>query len=289
MSDPVLSENRYDLYELAVQDPEREVSFLGAVHGNQAVVLAEDFSGPASLCRAWIALGDERSAIATDRDKEPLEHCVRRLAESMGRGAVDRLTIATNDVLEAPGRADIIAGLNFGCFELHEREQLVTYFRHALFRLEFGGVLVLDTYGGDQAWTPGVSACTIETDSGAFMYEWEQLEANPLNGRVSNAIHFTLPDGRRIEGAFRYDWRLWSAPEIRDAMLEAGFACTEVYTRLGDAVTDEGELLVSPASTDRDDPASAAPEDVDEAFVCYVVGRVSAPSGIQNPKTMRIK
>jgi hypothetical protein len=267
-------ENRYDLYELAVQEPAREARFLEAVHGGGASCLAEDFSGPASICRAWLAMGAQRTAIATDRDPEPLEHCVRRLTEQHGRDAVDRLTISTSDVLAAGGASRHHRGVNFACCELHERERLVTYFRHALFRLNQGGVLVVDTYGGENAFASGVSVVEIDTDEGTVVYEWEQAGANPLTGRVSNAIHFTTPDGARMEHAFVYDWRLWSVPELREAMREAGFASTEVHASMGGAETGEGELVVRPIDVDGEGETRAWPEGLDESYVVFVVGRV---------------
>ena len=207
-----LTPNRYDLYELAVQSPEREARFLRALHAGDARVLAEDFSGPASICRAWLAMSTQYRASATDRDPEPLEHAVRRLTESLGRDATERFELCTTDVLEARGTPDIIAALNFGVCELHARERLVTYFRHALFRLRAGGVFVVDLYGGETMHTPGIAECEIDTESGTLLYEWEQVDASPLSGRVLNAIHFTLPDGTRLENAFSYDWRRWSVP-----------------------------------------------------------------------------
>ncbi len=269
-----LTDNRYDLYELAVQDPEREARFLDALHGAEPRCLAEDFAGPASICRAWLAMGSDRTAIATDFDPEPLDHCVQRLVEQQGRDGVDRLEICNANVLEARGTPDVIAALNFGVCELHERERLVTYFRHALYRLRAGGVLVIDLYGGENAHAPGISACEIETGVGTLLYEWEQLDANPLTGRVRNAIHFTLPDGRRLEHAFGYDWRLWSVPEVRDAMLEAGFASTEVHSAMGGAEDGDGALITSPVSTDAERDDAVWPETLEESYVCFVVGRV---------------
>ena len=33
----------------------------------------------------------------------------------------------------------------------------------------------------------------------------------------------------RIERAFSYDWRLWTVPEVRDALIDAGFERVDVY------------------------------------------------------------
>jgi hypothetical protein len=39
-------------------------------------------------------------------------------------------------------------------------------------------------------------------------------------------------DGEIVEDAFVYRWRLWSAPELRDAMAEAGFEETGARAEL---------------------------------------------------------
>ena len=51
-------------------------------------------------------------------------------------------------------------------------------------------------------------------------------------------IHFKFKDGSRIKKAFSYDWRLWTLPEIREVMEEAGFSNTRVYWEDED---EEGE------------------------------------------------
>ena len=264
--------NRFDLYEIAVQCPPIEAAFLDAVHGGRPRVLGEDFAGPAGVSRAWLAMGDDRRAIATDLDDQPLRHAVRRLVESLGEPGADRLTIRERDALEVGDRADVIAALNFACCELRERERLVTYLRNCLFRLEAGGVLVCDLYGGVDAMLPGASEQVIDTDGGELVYTWEQLEADATTSRVRNAIHFELLDGTGIRNAFEYDWRFWSPAELRDAMREAGFRTTEVYAHYGEAIDEDGGLLVEPISTDAD-PDGAAP-DLDDQWVLYIVGRV---------------
>jgi hypothetical protein len=81
--------------------------------------------------------------------------------------------------------------------------------------------------------------------------------------RVVNSLHFRVErDGEIVAAhfdAFVYTWRMWSVPELRDAMLEAGFATT----RITDGITVESELA-------GDSPANAAAE---HHIVC-VCGRV---------------
>lgn len=266
------SVNSFDLYEIAVQCPPIEAAFLDAVHAGNPRVLGEDFAGPAGVSRAWLAMGDDRRAIATDLDDEPLRHAVRRLVEKQGEGAVERLTIRERDALEVGDRADVIASLNFAVCELHRRDRLLTYLRNCLFRLEAGGVLVCDLYGGVDAMLPGTSEQVIETEQGELVYTWEQVEADATTSRVRNAIHFELPDGTTIDRAFGYDWRLWSPAELRDAMREAGFRTTEVYAHYGEAMDEDGNLLVEPISTD-EESGEIAP-DLDDQWVLYIVGRV---------------
>ena len=263
--------NRFDLYELAVQDPPIEARFLRAVHGNRPRTLTEDFAGPSSIARAWLELSPDHVAYAVDRDDAPLRHAVDRLTQA-NPDRVPQLTIRERDVLETKDPTDIIAALNFAICELHTRAHLLTYLRAALYRLHPNGVLVLDTYGGSDAFVPGESEQRIDTPHGELTYLWQQLTADPATARVQNAITFVLPDGSRFDRAFEYDWRLWSPAELRDAMLEAGFARTAMYASYGEAIDDQGALHPRPISSD------GAPinfhHDLDDRWVLYIAGWV---------------
>ena len=263
--------NRYDLYEIAAQMPDMQARFLRAVHAGGPLRLAEDFSGPSAIARAWVALGSAFHAIVTDRDPEPIEHARERLRERHPQ-AESRFHAINDDVLAARGTVDVIAAFNFALCELHDRKQLVTYLRHVLMRLDALGIFVADLYAGPGAFVPGITEQEIDYEDQVIRYEWEQIEADPINARVRNAMHFVLPGGKRIDNAFTYDWRLWSLAELRDALREAGFRSTEVYLQLAEAITGDGEMLVRPVSTDG---SPIDPEDLDpeEDFVAYIVAR----------------
>ncbi len=100
-------------------------------------------------------------------------------------------------------------------------------------------------------------------------YTWEQRHADPLTGMVTDVIHFRIEKAGVIEvemfDAFVYEWRLWSVPELRDALIEAGFARTEVFAKLADAWDDEGNAYVQ-AVVDAED-------ELDESFIVLVAGR----------------
>jgi len=270
--------NRYDLYELCVQSPDAEARFIEAVHAGRAEhaprVLAEDFAGPCSVARAWVAQDPHRRAICTDLDEEPLAHARARAAADLGPAAAARITFRAADVRDPRTReADAVAALNFAVCELLDRAQLLRYLRAVRARLHPGGVFVADLYAGPNAFMTGEKDRIIETDAGEITYTWEQREADPLTGRVTNAMHFTLPGGDSVRDAFLYRWRLWSVPELRDALREAGFASTEVHLSYGDAVDDEGRLYASPASDDRTPGETADDERLDDDFIALIVAR----------------
>ncbi len=255
--------NRFDLYELAVQAPELQARFLRALHGGAPLTLREDFAGPAAIARAWLALDPRHHAVAVDADPEPLAHARDRL-HSAGPEAMRRMNFVNDDVRACRAPADIIAAFNFGACELHARADLLAWLRGARESLNQRGILVCDLYGGAEAHLPGQTDQSLNTPDGPATYTWEQRDADPLTGRVRNAMHFRLPDGTPLRDAFVYDWRLWSVPELRDALREAGFAHTEVHTSYGGAISDA--LNPVPRAHEEFDP-------VDDTFVAYVVAR----------------
>ncbi|MCB9846365.1 MAG: class I SAM-dependent methyltransferase [Phycisphaeraceae bacterium] len=232
--------NRHDCYEACVQSPRDTVALLRAVHGRGPRGLAEDFCGTAAVSRAWCAADPSAWAAAMDLDGATLcearDRAEREIPESLGPGGSGRLTLERGDCLGASCRADVLFVGNFSIGEIHRRQDLLGYLRRARARLEPGGVFVCDTYGGESAFRIGHVRRTHRVGDLRIAYTWEQREADPLTGMVICALHFRadlagdvvadLPD------AFIYHWRLWSVPELRDAMREAGFTMTEVYGAL---------------------------------------------------------
>lgn len=272
--------DRYDLYELAANAPSLYVRFLEAVHGGAPAVLREDFSGSGAIARAWAGGagggGRARRAVCVDRDPQALAALIARC----GRATLRRITVCCADVMEAEDRADVIAALNFAVGYWHTRAELLAYCRRARGRLRRGGTLVVDMYGGPTAFRPGRYSQRLRGPGAvAVTYTWEQREADPISARVRNAMHFSFVAGRgsrakrtTMRDAFTYHWRLWSAAELREAMLDAGFERVDVYTSLGGAVDGEGRLHVRPAGA----PGEGAgwPADAPEGdYVVYVAGR----------------
>lgn len=227
--------DRHDLYELCVQSPADLVPFLARLHGREPRVLREDFSGTAAIARGWAARSDEHRAIAVDCDPTVLRRC----------GFADRVELRCADACSdevQPDSADVIFVGNFSIGEIGERADLVRYLSRARRRLTAGGVFVCDTYGGESCLRVGSVERRHAGPNGAILHHvWEQRAADPLTGRVVNALHFRVEVDGEVQAsftdAFVYDWRLWSVPELRDAMREAGFASTEVHSRIESAHT----------------------------------------------------
>lgn len=269
MADSTRAISRFDLYELCVQAPSMSAKFVDALLGGEASVIGEEFCGPASIAREYVALGGGRRAVATDMDAEPLEHARARAGEELDASLRGHLSFSRCDVMEETSRVRALIALNFAVCEMRGRDALVAYLRHAHQRLEGGGVYVADLYGGENAMAEGSAEVVFETGEGDILYEWRQVAANPLTGLVSNEIHFELPDGTRIERAFAYEWRLWSPAELADAFREAGFDSVEFHAGFGGAVDDTGSPVPEPIVT---------PDELGDEWVIFVVAR-KAPDG----------
>ncbi|MBI1372692.1 MAG: methyltransferase domain-containing protein [Phycisphaera sp.] len=220
--------DRHQLYELSVQQPVVLLDFLedvcDDVMDREPVVLREDFCGTAYLSSMWVRSDEGRKAVGVDFDAKVLRWAERHNRKPLA-GDAGRLKLVEADVLRCGAKADIVAALNFSHFIFKTRDELLRYFRHARRCVKPGGVMLLDAYGGPGA----MAACEDVRRFGDFDYVWEQKPIDPLTNRVVNYIHFRFPDGTRMDRAFRYDWRLWSVVELRELLVEAGFADVLVW------------------------------------------------------------
>ncbi len=253
--------DRFDLYEASVQSPPDMARLLRAVHGHSPTRLGEDFAGTADLTRHWVQSIPGASAVAIDLDGEALAR-----AES-----IDGLQTIVGDVTLHHGHdpVDVLHAGNFSIGYLHARSDLVAYLRAAHERLNPGGVFVCDTYGGESAYVLGSVEKQIPLPHGRHcVYTWEQREADPMTGMVTDVLHFRVFDADEcvldLPDAFVYRWRLWSLPELRDAMLEAGFGGVEVYAQLPDAEDADGNVYAEPITD---------PDWLGDSFIVCVAAR----------------
>ena len=120
---------------------------------------------------------------------------------------------------------DIVLAMNFSYWILHTRTGMRRYFEKVRDALVEDGVFFLDAYGGYDAFRE----MRETTGNDGFTYVWDQARYDPITGRQRCHIHFRFPDGSRIKDAFVYEWRLWTLPEIREILEEAGFRDVTVY------------------------------------------------------------
>jgi len=246
-----LARDRHALYEAAVQGVEQDLDFYERVYrglrGRGFRWLREDFCGTAQLSCAWVMRGADRRAWGVDRDSEPLAWA-RRVHFPAMREAARRVTLIRRDVRAVTGpRVDVVCAMNFSYWVFHQRRELVRYFSSVRRSLRRGGLFFANAFGGTEAMEPLVERRRVPVSNAAdgtllpsFVYEWEQLEFDPITHRLRCDIHFRFRDGTRMRRAFHYDWRLWTLPEIQDALAEAGFRRGEVFMESIDSKTGAG-------------------------------------------------
>ncbi len=251
----------HDLYEAAVQAVDAEVEFLDAtfraLRGRDAVSFREDFCGTASAACEWVRSGKDRYAIGVDNDAPTLEwgreHRVARLPE-IDRARVRLLEDDVRTVQTEP--VDIIGAFNFSYFMFETRDMLRDYLASCRDALADDGILFLDAFGGPDS----IDVQKEKTKFDNFTYIWDQAEFHPVTNHMVAHIHFKFPDGSKIKKAFTYEWRMWTLPEIRELLLEAGFSTARIYWEGED---EDGEGNGEFAETDTGEP--------DLAWICYIV------------------
>ncbi|RID66514.1 hypothetical protein BRARA_D01647 [Brassica rapa] len=262
--------SKFLLYQQSVQSPKGDISylqkfFLMYVGGRQPLHFQEDFCGTALLSAEWLKADTRRTAVGLDFDLEALEWCMDNNISKLGADVYSRMSLLHGNVLtpleakqvtskshellqnislddegeedhgveslEKDGLAkrDIVCAFNFSCCCLHKRSELVTYFKNAREALsKKGGIFVMDLYGGASA----EGQLKLQRKFPTFTYTWEQAEFDIVSRKTRISLHYHLQkQNRKIRHAFSYSWRLWSLPEIKDCMEEAGFRSVHFWLR----------------------------------------------------------
>lgn len=235
-----MTNDRHALYEAAVQGVDYDLDFMERLFRHlrkrPARVLREDFCGTAALSCGWVLRHPSNIAYGIDLDPEPLAWATKHRLAQMKHGA-ERVHLVLGNVLDARvPKADVTLAYNFSFWVFKTRPELLAYFRAARAGLLDDGVLLLGMFGGTEAMDAMVEARRIPAKQApdgtrlpAFRYVWEQETFNPITHDLSCAIHFEVPGRRPMRRAFRYDWRMWTLPEVRELLEEAGFAESLVY------------------------------------------------------------
>lgn len=238
--------DRHVLYQKAVQAPDFEVEFLDRIfrelRGRKPLSLKEDFCGTAYLSSEWVKSDPARSAVGVDIDADTLAWGRQHNLEAAGADVAERVTLLEKDVREVTEpKVDIVCAFNFSYCLLETRDALRHYFAQARESLVDDGLLFLDLFGGTECETEAEEETELEGEGATYI--WEQVSFNPIDHHMECAIHFEFDDGSRLDNAFTYAWRLWSIPEIRELLEEAGFSKVRIYwERFEEADDDSDEM-----------------------------------------------
>lgn len=233
--------DRHALYEQSVQEPEAECDLIDQAwreqRGRACRSIREDFCGTAAVCREWVKREEDHTALGVDLDTEVLGWGRARIPEQLTAAQAKRIDLVQSDVRTVRGpKVDSVLAMNFSYYIFQTREELRNYFRAVRRGLKPDGLFLLDAYGGSESF----AEMEEDRDFDGFTYTWDQHRFNPITGRAVNYIHFSFPDGTKLRRAFEYTWRLWTLPEIREILAEAGFSDVVVYWEGTDRKSGEG-------------------------------------------------
>lgn len=221
----------YDYYLRSVQSPENDAEHFKSIYrertGKSLKVLGEDFCGTFAISTEWVKLNRDHKAIAVDLSPEPIEYGTKNYLPKLSPEERRRLRVIKSNVLNPKlPKVDCIAAMNFSFFIFKTRAELKKYFKNCYRRLPAGGLFICDCFGG-----PDAAHCLEkETKVGKeFSVFWDQEWFDPITHWTQFYLHFKPKGKRKYKRVFSYEWRMWSIPEIREVMLEAGFKKTYPY------------------------------------------------------------
>lgn len=232
--------DRHVLYQEAVQCVEAEIDFVDetfrTLSGRRAVRLREDFCGTANTSCEWVRRRRGNFAVGVDLDQPTLDWGLAHNVAKLSPAQRARIELRRGNVLEpvdegSRGAFDAVLAMNFSYWCFKERTTMLRYFRLVHEALAEDGVFFLDHYGGPDAFREIREPRPVGRKGSrrAFTYIWDQAEFNSITHETLCHIHFRMSDGSRLRRAFTYDWRVWSIPEIRDILSDAGFRRSRVY------------------------------------------------------------
>jgi SAM-dependent methyltransferase len=243
--------HKYALYERSVQSPDFHAEWFVDIYkdlrGRFPRHMREDFCGTFKLSCEWVKRNRHNSALGVDLDPEPLAYGRRVHLPELTAAQRKRLRVVNDNVLAITSpKVDLVLACNFSFCVFKDRTTLVRYLRGCLRSLRKDGVAILDLAGGPGMIEPMRERKRVRApDTGPFTYTWHQKSFDPITHEAKYAIHFDLEDGTRMQDAFTYDWRLWTIPEVREAMAEAGFGKTVVYWETEHQGEGTGEYIRS--------------------------------------------
>ncbi|KAJ7540715.1 hypothetical protein O6H91_10G027800 [Diphasiastrum complanatum] len=252
--------------------------FLTYVGGRIPLHLYEDFCGTALICAEWVRGDARRTALGIDLDEETLIWGLQHNIGKLGIDAHSRSRLLCGDVLHPLSKARVIkfeeskvpctwssavdcqvtsshedlnqeesttgkssktVGQTCSCSEKESEVRSPNNDVVAESVWPEGGIFVLDIYGG----TSSECAMKLRRRYEEFMYIWEQEDFDVVTRTTRISLHFQLNKSHRmLRHAFTYRWRLWTLPEVRDCLEEAGFSFVHIWIREMSEAKDGDEV-----------------------------------------------
>lgn len=267
--------DRHYCYEASVQCVEAEIDFVTetfkALRDRPLRTIREDFCGTANTSCEFVSRHKDNHAVGVDLDEPTLQWGRDHKLAALKPAARSRVELRNENVLTVDTEpTDAILAMNFSYFIFQQRDLLRSYFERCRASLKNDGVLFLDCYGGHESYAetqdkrqiggdgePVKIAPKTESKDG-FVYVWDQHKYNPITGEMVCRIHFQFPDKSKIKNAFTYVWRMWTLPELREILTEAGFSKVDVYWEGTDEESGEGNGEYTATLEGEADPAWVA-------------------------------
>lgn len=255
--------DRHDLYQRSVQTVDVEIDFIDetfkTLRGRLPRTLREDFCGTANTSCEFVRRRTTNRAWGVDLCADTLAWGIKHNVAKLKPAARARLELVRGDVRTAKTPlVDALLAMNFSYCIFKERSGMREYFRQARQMLGPRGILFLDAFGGYDSFRTLREPRKINRN---VTYVWHQASYNPINGDAVCHIHFRFRDGSAMRKAFTYEWRVWTLPEIREILAEAGFRTSTVYWEGWDKKTWEGNGDFKPAEVG----------DPDAGWIAYIV------------------
>jgi SAM-dependent methyltransferase len=232
--------DRHYFYAAAVQNPKEDLRVVRGLyelrHNRPLHTVREDFCGTALIASEWVGQSREHHAWAVDLDPGVIEWGRSHYAPRLG-AAARRLSHECADALTWHGprvQATFAFNTSYSCFK--SRPLLREYFENVRRGLEPGGLFVLDATGGTDVqktimFRRRVPASTAfdGTRIPEFTYVLDQETYDPETNETIFNLSFHRLGRPLYRRAFRYDYRHWQLPELKELLVEAGFRDVAVY------------------------------------------------------------
>jgi SAM-dependent methyltransferase len=255
--------DRHRLYQDAVQCPEAEIDFVTArfrtLRGRPPRTLREDFCGTALSACEFARRHPENRSVGLDLHAPTLAWGQKHNVGALPPEAQKRVRLLRRNVLHPRGADrgfDIINAMNFSYWIFQTRPLLRSYFETVRRSLKPDGVFFLDTWGGYESMKEQQDRRRCAR---GVTYIWDQHRYDPISGSMTCHIHFEFKKGPAWKRAFTYHWRLWTLPELRELLAEAGFKRVTVYWE-GENKHGHGTGVFTPRRVGV----------ADASFICYI-------------------